>query len=244
MIRKTRKTMLEGLLIITFLLILSFGSIASQQQSLPLIGDPFPQMQVRTTQGTINLPDDYSGQWFILFSHPGDFTPVCTTEFVSFAKLYPKFQELNCALIGLSIDQVYAHMKWVEWIEENLDTPIPFPVIADNTGEVAQQLGMIHPGRSVNTVRAVFIIDEQGIIRIILYYPPEIGRSMDEILRALEALQVSDKYSVAIPANWPENELIGDRVIIPPPGSIKEAQTRQSEYDCFDWWLCHKALEE
>jgi len=238
-----RKLFCTIIILIWVLILTSLLAYSSEHEGLPLIGDQFPQMRVRTTYGWMNLPDDFIGKWFILFSHPGDFTPVCTTEFVSFAKLNDQFQEMNCELIGLSIDQVYAHMKWVEWIEENLDTPIPFPVIADNTGTIAKQLGMIHPGRSANTVRAVFIVDNKGKIRIILYYPPEIGRNMHEIIRALRALQVSDKNGVALPANWPENELIGDKVIVPPPSNIEAAQTREKEYDCFDWWLCYKELK-
>jgi len=238
-----KKSVYTWIFVIIMILSVSIFGNSNEQEGLPLIGDQFPEMRVRTTHGWMNLPNDFSGSWFILFSHPGDFTPVCTTEFVSFAKLNEQFQEMNCELIGLSIDQVYAHMKWVEWIEENLDTPIPFPVIADNTGTIAQQLGMIHPGRSANTVRAVFIVDPYGKIRIILYYPPEIGRNMHEILRALNALQVSDKHGVALPANWPENELIGDKVIVPAPSNIQAAKTRKQEYDCFDWWLCYKELE-
>jgi len=213
----------------------------------PLIGEKFPEMEVKTTHGMIKLPDHFRGKWFVLFSHPADFTPVCTTEFVAFQKRYEKFKELNTELIGLSIDQVYSHMKWAEWIEEKLGVRIEFPIIADDTGAVAKRLGMIHPGKGMNTVRAVFIVDPEGTIRLILYYPQEIGRNMDEILRALKALQISDKHRVAIPANWPENELIGDRVIIPPASDVKTAKERlekakAGEFECFDWWLCHKKL--
>ncbi len=213
----------------------------------PLIGEKFPEMEVKTTHGVIKLPDHFRGKWFVLFSHPADFTPVCTTEFVAFQKRYEKFKELNAELIGLSIDQVFSHMKWAEWIEEKLGVRIEFPIIADDTGAVAKRLGMIHPGKGMNTVRAVFIVDPEGTIRLILYYPQEIGRNMDEILRALKALQISDKHGVAIPANWPENELIGDRVIIPPASDVKTAKERlekakAGEFECFDWWLCHKKL--
>jgi len=213
----------------------------------PLIGEKFPEMEVKTTHGVIKLPDHFRGKWFVLFSHPADFTPVCTTEFVAFQKRYEKFKELNTELIGLSIDQVYSHMKWAEWIEEKLGVRIEFPIIADDTGAVAKRLGMIHPSKGMSTVRAVFIVDPEGTIRLILYYPQEIGRNMDEILRALKALQISDKHRVAIPANWPENELIGDRVIIPPASDVKTAKERlekakAGEFECFDWWLCHKKL--
>lgn len=213
-----------------------------QSTSFPLIGDQFPEMSVQTTHGPKQLPGDYSGKWLVLFSHPADFTPVCTTEFVAFAKRKEKFDALNAELLGLSMDQVFSHIKWDEWIEENIKVQIPFPIIADAAGMVAQKLGMVHPGKGSTTVRAVFMIDPKGVIRIILYYPQEIGRNMEEILRALKALQVSDKEGVAIPANWPDNELIGDRVIIPPATDVEAAKKRKEDYECYDWWFCHKAL--
>lgn len=210
--------------------------------TFPLIGDKFPEMKVQTTEGVKNLPGDYKGKWVVLFSHPADYTPVCTTEFVAFAKRKDKFDELNAELVGLSIDQVFSHIKWDEWIKEKLDVEIPFPIIADANGDIGKKLGMVHPGKGSQTVRAVFIMDPEGIIRIILYYPQEIGRNMDEILRALKALQTSDKNGVAIPANWPNNELIGDRVIIPPATDKKTAAQRVKDYECYDWWFCHKKL--
>ncbi len=216
--------------------------MSNENQKFPLIGDKFPEMKVQTTHGQVNIPGDYKGKWVVLFSHPADFTPVCTTEFVAFAKRNDKFEELNAKLIGLSIDQVFSHIKWDEWIEEKLDVRIPFPIIADSTGEVAKTIGMVHPGKGSTTVRAVFIIDPNGIIRLIIYYPQEIGRDMDEILRSLKALQISDANGVAVPANWPENELIGDRVIIPPATDVETAKSRVKEYECYDWWFCHKSL--
>lgn len=212
------------------------------EQDFPLIGSKFPSLNVQTTHGTINLPEDMAGKWFVLFSHPADYTPVCTTEFVAFQKRYDAFRELNCELIGLSIDQVFSHIKWVDWIKEKLDVEIQFPIIADDMGLVAQQLGMIHPGKGTNTVRAVFIVDDKGYVRTILYYPQELGRNMDEILRAVKGLQSSDENGVAIPAGWPQNELIGESVIIPPAEDIKTARTREQEYECFDWWFCHMKL--
>ncbi|MDD5013989.1 MAG: peroxiredoxin [Atribacterota bacterium] len=211
------------------------------ENKFPLIGDHLPKLEVQTTQGKMILPDDFSGKWLVLFSHPADFTPVCTTEFVSFAKKHEEFRKLNCELIGLSMDQVFSHIKWIEWIEEKLGVEIQFPIIAD-TGIVANKLGMIHPGSGTNTVRAVFIIDPKGVIRLILFYPATIGRNMDEILRVIKAFQVSDKNSVAIPANWPNNELMKDEVIIPPPTDIKTAKERRGKPNCYDWWLCHKKL--
>jgi len=213
-----------------------------ESSNLPLIGDKLPEMKVPTTHGVKSLPGDYTGKWLVLFSHPADFTPVCTTEFVAFAQRYEKFQELNTELLGLSIDQLFSHMKWVEWIEDELDVPIQFPIIADDQGKIAAKLGMVHPGKGTNTVRAVFIIDDKGIIRLILYYPQEIGRNMDEVLRAVKAMQVADKNKVAVPANWPNNELIKDGVILPPPTDMNGAQERKNKDNCFDWWFCHKKI--
>ncbi|MHA1266404.1 MAG: peroxiredoxin [Candidatus Helarchaeota archaeon] len=209
---------------------------------IPLIGDKFPEMSVTTTHGPKKLPNDYAGKWFILFSHPADFTPVCTTEFYAFAKRYNQFKELNCELIGLSIDQVFAHIKWTEWIEENLKQEIQFPIIADH-GKIGNMLGMIHPGKGSNTVRAVFVVDANAIIRLILYYPQEFGRNMDEILRIVKGLQICDREKVALPANWPNNELVGDEAIIPPAKDVKTAKERRGKPNCYDWWLCHKKLE-
>ena len=210
--------------------------------SIPLIGEKLPSFEAQTTKGKIRIPDDYKGKWVILFSHPADFTPVCTTEFVAFQKRYDEFKKLNCELIGLSIDQVFSHIKWIEWIREKLGIEIQFPIIADDTGRIARMLGMIHPSKGTNTVRAVFVIDPSGVVRAILYYPQEIGRNMDEILRLVKALQISDREGVAMPANWPNNELIGDKVIIPPPTDEQTAKERIKKYECYDWWFCYKSL--
>ncbi|NOZ36247.1 MAG: peroxiredoxin [Chlorobi bacterium] len=217
-----------------------------EKKRMPLLGDDFPRIEVQTTHGIKILPIDYAGKWFVLFSHPADFTPVCTTEFVAFQQRYDKFRALNCELIGLSVDQVFAHIKWEEWIKDNMNVEIQFPIIAD-TGKVAETLGLIHPGKGTNTVRAVFIVDDKGKIRIILYYPQELGRNMDEILRAVEGMQISDKNGVAMPANWPNNEILKDRVIVPPATSTAMAKDRlekakEGEHECYDWWLCHKKL--
>jgi peroxiredoxin (alkyl hydroperoxide reductase subunit C) len=220
--------------------------ITKEDKSMPLLGDDFPEMKVQTTHGVMKLPNEFTGKWFVLFSHPADFTPVCTTEFVAFQKRYDKFRTLNCELIGLSVDQVFAHIKWEEWIKEKLGVEIQFPIIAD-TGSVAETLGLIHPGKGTNTVRAVFVVDDKAKIRVILYYPQELGRNMDEIVRIVEALQIADKNKVAMPANWPENELVKDHVIIPPATDVKTAeerlkQAKKGEIECYDWWLCHKKL--
>lgn len=216
--------------------------------SLPLIGEPFPHVEVNTTLGKITLPDDYKGEWFILFSHPGDFTPVCTTEFVEFESKRKKFKQLNTELIGLSVDRVYSHLKWIEWIRDNLKVTIKFPIIEDSLGLLSNQLGMIHPDEGPQTVRAVYIVDNNGIIRLILYYPQEIGRNIDEIYRAVDALQISDEYKVATPANWPNNQIIGSNVIVPPASNVQEISERidmskQDEIQCFDWWFCFKKFK-
>jgi peroxiredoxin (alkyl hydroperoxide reductase subunit C) len=214
-------------------------SIENPRPNLPLLGDPFPHVSVVTTQGPMNLPEDLKGSWFVLFSHPADFTPVCTTEFVAFQKRMKQFDDLGCKLIGLSIDQVFAHIKWVDWIHEKLDTEITFPVIA-GTDAIATKLGMLHPGMGTNTVRVVFVVDPSGTLRLMMYYPQEIGRNIDEILRAVKALQTSDAQKSAVPANWPNNELIGDRLIVPPPANVADAHKRLKEYEGYDWWFCHR----
>jgi len=206
--------------------------------NMPLLGDAFPELEVQTTHGPMNIPGDLKGKWFVLFSHPADFTPVCTTEFVAFQNRYHEFKELDCKLIGMSVDQVFSHIKWVEWIKEKLDITIEFPIVAANDS-IAMKLGMLHPGKGTNTVRAVFIVDPEGKVRLIMYYPQEIGRNMDEIVRAVKALQISDEQG-AIPAGWPDNELVKDRIIVPPATSEADAKKRLEDYECFDWWFCHK----
>ncbi len=215
------------------------------EQSVPFIGDRFPDVTVQTTFGELSLPDAYQGRWFILFSHPGDFTPVCTTEFVAFEKLKPEFQKLNTELIGLSVEQVFSHIKWIEWIRHRLGVQITFPIIADVLGAVAKRLGMIHPSKGTRTVRSVYIVDPEGTIRIILTYPETVGRNIYEILRAVQALQATDANQAAAPANWPNNEMIGNKLILPPARTVQEAaermaQSKASQLDCFDWWFCTK----
>ncbi len=209
---------------------------------LPLLGEPMPEIEAATTAGRMRLPNDLKGSWFVLFSHPADFTPVCTTEFLAFQKRMPQFEELGCKLVGLSIDQVFAHMKWIEWIKEKLGVDITFPVIA-GTESIALKLGMLHPGKGTNTVRVVFVVDPEGKLRLMLYYPQEVGRNVDEIIRVVKALQVSDRQG-AMPANWPNNELVGDRVIVPPPTCMADAAKRMKEFEGYDWWFCHKPLEK
>ena len=216
----------------------------SQTNSLPLLRQAFPEITAQTTQGSLTLPRDCAGKWLVLFSHPADFTPVCTTEFVAFQKRMEQFRALNTMLVGLSIDQVFSHIKWLEWIKEKLDVEIEFPVIADDRGKIAEQLGMLHPGKGSNTVRAVFVVDPKGILRLMLYYPQEVGRNMDEILRVLKALQTSDAAACAVPAGWPANELIGRRVIVPPAADQESARRRLDEHEGYDWWFCHRDIQE
>ena len=196
--------------------------MSDQMYSIPLIGDKAPSFTAETTQGTINFPEDYKGKWVIFFSHPADFTPVCTTEFMTFAKMEPEFEKLNCKLIGLSIDSVFSHLAWLNTIKEKIEykgmkgIEVKFPVIADLSMEVAKAFGMLQPNVSTTqAVRAVFIIDPEGIVRAVLYYPSSNGRNMDEIKRLLISLQLSDAEKVATPADW----MPGDDVIIPPPGT-------------------------
>lgn len=218
-----------------------------EEARMPLLGEKVPSFEAQTTHGKIRFPDDYQGKWVVFFSHPADFTPVCTTEFVAFQKRYDEFKKLGCELIGLSIDQVFSHIKWVEWIEEKLGIEIKFPIIADDQGKIAKLMGMIHPRKGTNTVRAVFVIDPSGVLRAMIYYPQEVGRNMDEILRLVKALQISDEGKVAMPANWPNNELIGEKVILPPASDEKSAKERlekakAGEFKCFDWWFCYKEI--
>ncbi len=212
---------------------------------MPLIGDPAPSFEAVTTQGLIHFPEDYKGKWVILFSHPADFTPVCTTEFMTFAKMADEFKAMNTELVGLSVDSLYAHIAWLRKIQElewkqmkNME--VKFPLIEDIKMDVANKYGMIQSQSTTQAVRAVFIIDPQGIIRVILYYPAAIGRNFDEIKRAVQALQKADKDKVATPADWRP----GDDTIIPPPGSCGVAKDRMAAKDedkvCLDWFLCFK----
>ena len=207
--------------------------------SFPRLNEPAPEFEATTTHGPKKL-SDYKGKWVILFSHPADFTPVCTTEFVAFAGIYPDLQKRGVDLLGLSIDSNFSHIAWVRNIEEKLGVKIPFPIIADIDMKVANKYGMVHPGASnTQAVRAVFIIDDKGVLRAMLYYPMSNGRNMDEILRLVDALQTADKHGVATPANWRP----GDKVVVPPPRTQADAETRVKEgYECVDWYLCKKSL--
>ena len=209
--------------------------------SLPRLGEPAPQFEAVTTQGTLKL-EDFKGSWLIMFSHPADFTPVCTTEFIAFAEMHPRLRELNCELMGLSIDSVYSHIAWARAVEEKFGQKLTFPIIADLNKEVASKYGMIMPGESkTETSRCVFIIDDKQIVRAIIYYPLTTGRNTEEILRTIKALQTTDKNGVATPANWQP----GDKVIVPPPNTQEMAEERVKEksYECTDWFFCKKELK-
>jgi len=206
---------------------------------MPHLNEPAPAFEAKTTHGMRKLAD-YHGKWLVLFSHPADFTPVCTTEFMAFAKAYPQFRELNCEVIGLSIDSYYAHVAWVRNIKEKFGVEIPFPIIEDLSMKVAHAYGMIQPGASdTSAVRATFIIDDKSFLRAMVYYPQSNGRSIAEFLRLVAALQTSDRHKVATPEGWQP----GDKVIVPPPGTVQDAEKRMQEgYECIDWYFCKKAL--
>jgi len=222
----------------------------NQVIAMPRIGDKAPEFTAVTTQGNINFPADYAGSWVILFSHPADFTPVCTSEFMTFAALEAKFEQANCKLVGLSVDGLYSHIAWLRTIKEKIeykgmkDVEVKFPLIEDITMNVAKKYGMIQPGESsTKAVRAVFFVDPKGMIRAIIYYPLSLGRNFDELYRALIAMQTADAFSIATPADWNP----GDDVIVPPAGSCGVAKDRmdgKEEMKCYDWFFCTKKISK
>jgi peroxiredoxin (alkyl hydroperoxide reductase subunit C) len=221
------------------------------QVAMPRIGDPAPEFKAKTTQGEINFPSDYKGKWTILFSHPADFTPVCTTEFMTFATQEEKFRKANCELVGLSVDGLYSHIAWLRRIQEKMEfkgmknVEVKFPLIEDITMEVAKLYGMIQPNEdTTKAVRAVFFVDPKGIIRAIIYYPLSLGRNFDELYRVLIAMQTADAFDCATPADWRP----GDDVIVPPAGSCGTAADRmegkEEGVECVDWFFCTKKISE
>jgi len=218
--------------------------------SMPRIGDKAPEFKAVTTQGEIDFPKDYSGQWVILFSHPADFTPVCTSEFITFASMEETFDKANCKLVGLSVDGLYSHIAWLRTIKEKIEyrgmknVDVNFPLIEDISMEVAKKYGMIQPGEdTTKAVRAVFFIDPQGMIRTIIYYPLSLGRNFDEIHRVVIALQAADAFNVATPADWRP----GDDVIVSPAGSCGTAKDRmdgKEDMECQDWFFCTKKIDK
>jgi peroxiredoxin 2/4 len=222
-----------------------------QVYAMPRIGEKAPEFKAVTTQGEINFPSDYKGSWVILFSHPADFTPVCTSEFMTFATMEDQFATANCKLVGLSVDGLYSHIAWLRTIKEKIeykgmkDVEVMFPLIEDITMEVAKKYGMMMPGESnTKAVRAVFVIDPAGIIRTIIYYPLSLGRNFDELYRVVIALQTADEFKIATPADWRP----GDDVIISPAGSCGTAKDRmdgkEEGLDCKDWFFCTKKLDK
>ncbi len=207
--------------------------------ALPGLNQPAPDFTAPTTHGIKKLTD-YRGKWLVLFSHPADFTPVCTTEFMAFANHHEQFQQLNCELLGLSIDSIFSHVSWMRNIKEKFGVTIPFPIIEDLSMKVSHSYGMIQPGASdTSAVRTTFIIDDKGIMRAMLYYPMTNGRSVPEILRLIKALQTSDANGVATPESWQP----GEKVIVPPPKTADDAEARMNEgYECVDWYFCKKDL--
>ena len=207
--------------------------------SFPRVGEMAPSFEAVSTHRTLRL-EDFKGSWLVLFSHPADFTPVCTTEFIAFSQAYPEFQKRGAELLGLSVDSVSSHIAWARNIQEKTGVKVPFPIIADLSKEVSIKYGMIHPGESkTETIRCVFIIDPDQVIRAILYYPLTTGRNISEILRIIDALQTTDKYGVATPANWQP----GEKVIVPAPTTVEGAEERLKEgYECVDWYLCKKSV--
>ncbi len=219
----------------------------NMEYTMPLIGDRAPEFRAMTTMGKINFPDDYKGSWVVLFSHPADFTPVCTTEFIEFAKRKEEFEAINTKLIGLSIDSLHSHLAWTKSIEQiqwngEEGVKIPFPIIADISMNVAKKYGMLQTVANTQTVRAVFVFDPEGIVRTILYYPMSTGRNIDEIKRIILSLQLHDKENVSTPANWN----LGDKVVLGAPLTLDEAEERKADssgkINVIDWYLATKEI--
>jgi peroxiredoxin (alkyl hydroperoxide reductase subunit C) len=209
---------------------------------IPRINEPAPDFEAKTTNGTLKL-SDLKGKWVVLFSHPADFTPVCSTEFVEFARRSEEFKQRNVQLVGLSVDSVTAHIAWIRDLQKHFDVKVDFPVIADLDTKVAQKFGLIHPAASETaTVRAVFVIDEKGVIRALIYYPMSLGRNIDEVLRVVDGLQTADANACATPANWKP----GDKVIVPPPQTLNDAEerTKRTDYEVTDWYYSKRDLPQ
>ncbi len=224
-------------------------NIDEKENRIPVIGEKAPSFEAKTTQGKISFPDDFEGNWVILFSHPADFTPVCSSEFMTFASMEKKFEDLNAKLVGLSVDGIHSHIAWLRTIKEKLvhngieGADVKFPLIEDISMDVAKKYGMIQPEESkTEAVRAVFFIDPDGIIRTLLYYPLSLGRSFDELYRILIGLQTADEFGVATPADWQP----GDDVIVPPAGTSEEAEERMNDdsITCDDWFFCKKNISK
>lgn len=213
----------------------------TQTINIPKIGDPAPDFTAVTTQGELTFSQWAEGKWVVFFSHPADFTPVCSTELTEFARRQAEFDKRNVKLIGLSIDSIHAHVAWRENLGKIFETKINYPMIADHNGSVAAKYGMIHPGASSTvTVRCVFVIDPKRTVRAIIYYPLNVGRNVDEVVRLVDALQTADKHGVACPVNWKP----GEKVIVPPPKTEKDVEARLSDKNLerLDFYLAKKSL--
>ncbi len=213
----------------------------TELNTMPRIGDQAPDFEAVTTKGNIKMSDFAKDKWIVMFSHPADFTPVCTTEMSGFATRKAEFDALNTELLGLSIDSIHAHLGWVDSVKQTTGVYFDFPIIADIDMKVSKQYGMLQPNESETAaVRAVFFIDPAKKIRLVMYYPLNVGRNMDEILRALEALQVSDKHGVACPLDWKK----GDKAIVPPPKNLDEYNARLADetVEKTSWYLAKKDL--
>jgi peroxiredoxin (alkyl hydroperoxide reductase subunit C) len=209
------------------------------RQTMPRINEPAPDFEAKSTAGPLKL-SDYKGQWVVLFSHPADFTPVCTTEFVEFARRSDEFKDRGVQLIGLSVDSIPAHIAWIRNINQHFGVNVDFPVIADLDTSVAQKYGLIHPGASETaTVRAVFVIDPNQVVRALIYYPMSLGRNIDEVVRVLDALKTADQNACSTPANWKP----GEQVVVPPPQTLADAENRlKSDFDVTDWYFAKRTL--
>ncbi len=206
---------------------------------VPLIGENAPAFDSPSTEGNINFPEDYKGKWVVLFSHPGDFTPVCTTEFIAFQNKIKEFEKRNTKLIGYSVDGLHSHIAWVKNIKEKFDVEIEFPIVADP--QIAYDYWMIQPDSDDSTtVRAVFIINPDWKVASLMYYPMSNWRNIDEILRLLDGLQLTYKYWRATPADWPNNEIVEDNVIVPPADTMKKSIDNKDKYECKDWYFCYE----
>jgi peroxiredoxin (alkyl hydroperoxide reductase subunit C) len=217
------------------------NATAAGRPSIPRIGDPAPDFTALTTHGEIRFKEWQGNSWVLLFSHPADFTPVCSTELTELARRSKEFEARNFKLIGVSVDSIHSHLAWVQNLQQILDTKLSYPLVADSTRAVSELYGMIHPGESATvTVRALFFIDPKHTIRAVIYYPLNVGRSVDEILRVVDALQTADTNGVACPVNWKK----GDKVIVPPPKSEKEVAARlaMSGVERLDFYLIRKTL--
>jgi peroxiredoxin (alkyl hydroperoxide reductase subunit C) len=216
------------------------AAVQPEAGAIPRIGDVAPDFRAVTTHGELTLSEWQGGKWVVLFSHPADFTPVCSTELTELARRNEEFEKRGARLIGLSIDSIHSHLAWRENLKQILKVAIPYPLIADNNGAVAAKYGMLHPGASATaTVRAVFFIDPKRVVRALVYYPLNVGRNVDELVRVLDGLQTADKHGVACPVNWKP----GDKVIVPPPRTEKEVEDRlRTADDKLDFYLVRKSL--